>query len=148
MKVIFLEDVKGKGKRGEVKNVPDGYARNFLLSKGLALEATAENLNRLEGQKSSEQYKIDTAKKEAEQQAQKLSGKTVTVRAKAGQGGKLFGAVTPNSIADAITQQFGISVDKRRITLPGEIKSIGSYEAEAKFFQGVSVKFNVEVVLE
>ena len=148
MKVILLADVKGTGKKGEIKNVSDGYARNFLIGKGLAAEATPENLNKLEGQKASAQHKIDVAKAEAEAQAAKLEGKTVTVRAKAGQGGKLFGAVTPGHVADAMAEQFGISLDKRKITVSGEMKNAGSYSAEAKLYAGIAAKFTVEVVAE
>ena len=93
MKVIFLQDVKGSGKKGEVKEVSDGYARNFLIGKGLAIEATAKNMSDLAGKKSSEQHKSDVAKQEALDNAAKLKGKNVVIKAKAGTGGKLFGAV-------------------------------------------------------
>ncbi len=148
MKVILLADVKGTGKKGEIKNVSDGYARNFLIGKGLAAEATPENLNKLEGQKASAQHKIDVAKAEAQEQAKTLEGKTVTVRAKAGQGGKLFGAVTPGHVADALAQQYGISLDKRKIAVSGEMKNEGSYSAEAKLYAGISAKFTVEVTAD
>ncbi len=148
MKVILLADVKGTGKKGEIKNVSDGYARNFLLGKGLAVEATPENLNRLAGQKASEQHKIDVATQEAKEQAAKLSGKTVTVRAKGGQGGKLFGSVTAGTVAEAVAEQFGIAVDKRKIAVSSEMKNVGEYSAEAKFYGGVTAKFTVSVVLE
>jgi len=148
MKVILLADVKGTGKKGEIKNVSDGYARNFLIGKGLAAEATPENLNKLEGQKASAQHKIDVAKAEAQEQAKTLEGKTVTVRAKAGQGGKLFGAVTPGHVADALAQQYGISLDKRKIAVSGEMKNEGSYSAEAKLYAGISAKFTVEVIAD
>ena len=102
MKVILLQDVKGTGKKGDVKNVSDGFARNFLIGKGLAVEATPKNLTELQGKKDSAQHKIDVARQEAQEQAAKLKDQTVTVRAKAGQGGKLFGAVTPAHIAEAV----------------------------------------------
>ena len=146
MKVILLADVKGTGKKGEIKNVSDGYARNFLIGKGLAVEATNENLNKLAGQKASEQHKIDVAKAEAQAQADKLSGKTVTVRAKAGQGGRLFGAITPGNVADAIAEQIGFAVDKRKLSVSSEMKNEGTYSAEAKLYTGISAKFTVEVV--
>lgn len=148
MKVILLQDVKGTGKKGEVKNVADGYARNFLIGKGLALEATAANLNQLAGQKASAQHKLDVAKAEAEADAKKLSGKKVTVRAKAGQEGRLFGAVTLGNVADAIEAEFGVKLDKRKIIVNSEMKNIGDYAAEAKFTQGISAKFTVAVVAE
>lgn len=148
MKVILLADVKGTGKKGEIKNVSDGYARNFLLGKGLAVEATPENLNKLAGQKASEQHKIDVATQEAKEQAAKLSGKTVTVKAKGGQGGRLFGSVTLGAVAAAVEEQLGFAVDKRKLSVSGEMKNVGDYSAEAKFYGGVSAKFTVAVVLE
>ena len=148
MKVILLQDVKGTGKKGEIKTVSDGYARNFLIGKGLAAEATAENLNKLEGQKASAQHKADVATQEAQAQAAKLNGKTVTVRAKPGQGGKLFGAVTPGNVADAVSAQFGFALDKRKLSVNGEMKNAGDYSAEAKFYGGITAKFTVSVVPE
>lgn len=148
MKVILLADVKGTGKKGEIKNVSDGYARNFLLGKGLAVEATPANLNKLEGQKASEQHKADVARADAEAQAAKLSGKTVTVRAKGGAGGRLFGAVTPGAVADAAAAQYGVTLDKRKLTVSSDMKNEGDYGAEAKFCGGVSAKFTVSVVID
>ncbi len=148
MKVILLQDVKGTGKKGDIKNVSDGYARNFLIGKGLAAEATAANLNKLEGEKASAQHKIDVAKQDANAQAEKLNGKTVTVKAKAGQGGRLFGAVTLGNVADAISAQFGFSVDKRKLSVSSEMKNAGDYSAEAKLYAGISAKFTVSVVPE
>ncbi|MCQ2416690.1 MAG: 50S ribosomal protein L9 [Oscillospiraceae bacterium] len=146
MKVIFLQDVKGTGKKGEIKNVSDGYARNFLIGKGLAVEATKENLNKLAGQQASAQHKLDVAKQEAMEQAEKLNGKTLVIRAKAGQGGKLFGAVTPGNVSEELEKQFGFAVDKRKLVINSEMKNAGDYNAEAKLFNGVSAKFTVSVV--
>lgn len=148
MKVILLQDVKGTGKKGEIKNVSDGFARNFLIGKGLAVEATNANLNKLEGQKASAQHKVDVAVAEAKEQAAKLEGKKVVIRAKAGQGGRLFGAVTPGNVADVLKEQFGFELDKRKITVSGEMKNEGDYSAEAKFYSGISAKFTVSVVAE
>ena len=148
MKVILLQDVKGTGKKGDIKNVSDGYARNFLIGKGLAVEATNANLNKLAGQQASAQHKVDVAVAEAKAQAEKLSGKTVTVRAKAGQGGRLFGAVTLNAVADAIAEQFGFAPDKRKLSVSSEMKNEGTYSAEAKLYTGVTAKFTVEVVAD
>ena len=148
MKVILLQDVKGTGKKGEIKNVSDGFARNFLIGKGLAVEATNANLNKLEGQKASAQHKVDVAVAEAKEQAAKLEGKKVVIRAKAGQGGRLFGAVTPGNVADMLKEQFGFELDKRKITVSGEMKNEGDYSAEAKFYSGISAKFTVSVVAE
>ncbi|MCQ2408693.1 MAG: 50S ribosomal protein L9 [Oscillospiraceae bacterium] len=148
MKVILLQDVKGTGKKGEIKNVSDGFARNFLIGKGLAAEATNANLNKLEGQKASAQHKVDVAVAEAKEYAAKLEGKKVIIRAKAGQGGRLFGAVTPGNVADVLKEQFGFELDKRKITVNGEMKNEGDYSAEAKFYSGISAKFTVSVVSE
>ncbi len=148
MKIIFLQDVKGSGKKGEVKEVSDGYARNFLIGKGLAVEATAKNLSDLAGKKSSEQHKIDVAKAEAMENASKLKGGKVVIKAKAGAGGKLFGAVTAGNVADAVCSQFGIKTEKKKVSLSSEIKAFGTYTAEVKLYTGISEKISVEVVEE
>ncbi|MBR2283014.1 MAG: 50S ribosomal protein L9 [Ruminococcus sp.] len=146
MKVIFLQDVKGSGKKGEVKNVADGYARNMLLPKGLAVEATSANMNRLEGQKASAQHKADVEKQTAQEAAAKLKGGKVIIKAKAGSNDRLFGSVTAAQVADAINEQFGIKTDKKKISLSTDIKSFGTYSAEVKLYQGVSEKIDVEVI--
>ena len=145
MKVIFLQDVKGSGKKGEVKEVADGYARNFLIGKGLAVEANAKNMSDLAGKKSSEQHKADVAKQEALDAAAKIKDKKVVCKSKAGQGGKLFGSVTAGNIADLISEQLGVKVDKKKVSLNTEIKSFGTYTAEVKFLAGISEKITVEV---
>lgn len=146
MKVIFVQDVKGSGKKGEVKEVSDGYARNFLIGKGLAVEATAKNLSDLNGKKSSEQHKADVAKQEAIDNAAKIKGKSVTIKGKAGAGGKLFGAVTAGHVADAIAEQLGVKVEKKKVTLNMEIKAFGGYTAEVKLYPGIFEKITVSVV--
>lgn len=148
MKVILIKDVKGSGKAGQVLDVADGYARNFLLAKGYAIEATAKNINDLEGKKASQQHKLDVAKADAEAAAAKLNGKSLTVKAKAGQGGKLFGSVTTTTLCDMIKSQFGVDVDKKKIVLNSDIKAYGDYDFEIKMTQGVSAKMTVKVVPE
>ncbi len=148
MKVILIKDVKGSGKAGDVLNVADGYARNFLLAKGLAVEANAKNQNDLAGKKASAQHKLDVEKAENEKVAAALEGKKVTIKAKAGQGGKLFGAVTSSTVADAIKAQFSQNVDKKKINLNSEIKSFGDFSAVIKMTQGVSCKIDISVVEE
>lgn len=148
MKVIFLQDVKGSGKKGDVKEVADGYARNFLIGKGLAVEATAKNMSDLAGKKASEQHKAEVAKQEAEAAAAKIKGKKVICKSKAGQGGKLFGSVTAGNIADLISEQLGVKVDKKKVSVDTEIKSFGTYTAEVKFLAGISEKVTVEVTEE
>lgn len=148
MKVILLQDVQGTGKKGEVKEVKDGYARNCLIKKGLAQEATNENLNHLKGQQDHAQHKIDVDIANAKAIAEKLDGKTVSVKAKAGQNGRLFGTVTAKEVSAAIKQSLGCDVDKKKINIPMKIEGFGSFSAEARLYQGVAAKFTVEVTEE
>ena len=145
MKVIFLQDVKGSGKKGELKNVADGYARNMLIPKGYAVEATAANMNKLEGAQASSQHKIDMDIQAAKEAAAKLKGKKVNVIAKAGSNGKLFGSVTSAHVAEAISKQFDLQLDKKKITLSTDIKNFGSYTATIKLYNGISETVDVEV---
>lgn len=147
MKVIFLQDVKGSGKKGDLKEVADGYARNFLLAKGLAAEATAKNLSDLAGKKASEQHKIDVEKQTAQEIADAINDKKVVAKAKAGQGGKLFGAITTGNIADLIEAQLGHKIEKKKISV-GEIKGFGSFDAEIRLYNGITAQIKVEVVEE
>lgn len=144
MKVILLKDVKGTGKQGDIKEVADGYAKNFLIKKGLAAVADNQNLNELEGRKSSAQHKVDVALAAAQEIADKIGGKTVNITAKAGEGGRLFGSVTSKEIASEVSKQFGVDIDKKKITV-ADIKAFGTYEATAKLYTGVAAKFNVSV---
>lgn len=146
MKVIFLQDVKGSGKKGEVKNVADGYARNMLLPKGLAVEATSSNMNKLEGQQSSAQHKADVEKQAALDAATKLKDQKVIIKAKAGSNDRLFGSVTAANVADAVNAAFGLNIDKKKISLSTDIKNFGSYKAVVKLYTGISESVDVEVV--
>jgi len=145
MKVIFLKDVKGSGKKGEVKNVADGYARNMLIPKGIAIEANTKNMSELAGQQASKQHKIDLEIQSAKDSAEKLKGKKVIITAKAGSNGKLFGSVTAGNVADAIKNQIGVEVDKKKISLSTDIKNFGSYNAVIKLYNGISEKIDIEV---
>jgi large subunit ribosomal protein L9 len=145
MKVIFLQDVKGSGKKGDLKEVADGYAKNFLLPKKLVAEATAKSISELEGKKAADAHRADVAKAEAQEFAKKISGSKITIKSKAGAGGKLFGAVTAANVAEAVEAAYGYTVDKKKITLPAEIKTFGIYPAEIKLASGVTAKINVEV---
>lgn len=145
MKVIFLQDVKGSGKKGEVKTVADGYARNMLLPKGYAVEATAKNMNLLEGQKASAQHKIDLEIAAAKEAAAKVKGKKVKISAKAGSNGKLFGSVTAGNVADALNEKFGVKVDKKKIALSTDIKNFGSYTAVIKFYNSITETIDIDV---
>lgn len=144
MKVILLQDVPGTGKKGEVKEVKDGFARNCLIGKKLAVEATNANLNLLDGQKASAQHKIDVDTANAKAIAEKLGGKTLTLAAKAGANGKLFGSITSKDISALIKKELGCDVDKKKI-VAGDIKAFGTYDVEAKLYTGVSAKFKVSV---
>lgn len=148
MKVIFIQDVKGTGRKGEVKEVKDAYARNCLIKKGLAVEATNENLNHLEGQKASAQHKLDVEAANAQKIKDAIDGKTLVIKAKAGQGGKLFGSVTGKDISALIKRDFGFDVDKRKISTKTDIKSFGTFEAEARLFTGIVAQFSVSVTEE
>ncbi len=145
MKVIFLQDDKGSGKKGQVKNGPDGYARNMLLPKKLAVEATAENMSLLKGQQSSAQHKIDMDKQNANELREKLNDKTVKIVCKAGTGGRLFGSVTGAQIAQGIEEQYGCKIDKKKISLKTDIKSFGTFTAEIKLYTGISAEMKVDV---
>ncbi|MBR2338542.1 MAG: 50S ribosomal protein L9 [Clostridia bacterium] len=144
MKVILKQDVKGQGKKGQLVQVSDGYARNFLLPRGLAIEADAQAMNDLRNKESAAQHHLQVEKEEAQAAAAKLTGKTVKIAARAGQNGKLFGSVTTKEVADELKKQFDIAIDKRKITM-SDIKAFGSYEAELKFSQGVTAKVTVMV---
>ncbi|MCH3971607.1 MAG: 50S ribosomal protein L9 [Oscillospiraceae bacterium] len=148
MKVVLLQDVKALGKKGELVNASDGYARNYLMPRGLAKEANAQAMNELKNAEASKAYKIKTETETAQAAAEKLEGKSIRLTAKAGQAGKLFGSVTPREIAAAIQKQFGISVDKRKITLDAEIKAFGTYNCEVKLYNGISAKVYAVVTEE
>ena len=144
MKVVLNQDVKGLGKKGELVNASDGYARNFLFPKNLAVEANAQNMTELKNREQAAKYKIETDTAEAKKNAERMSGKTINLTAKAGQNGKLFGSVTAKEIAEKIEKEFGIKTDKRKITVE-DIKQFGNYEFEIKLYTGVSAKLFVRV---
>lgn len=146
MKVIFLQDVKGSGKKGEIKNVADGYARNMLFPKKLAVEANAKNLSELEGQKSSAQHKIDLEKQAASEISAKINDKKVIIKAKAGNNSKLFGSVTSGHVSGALSEQFGVKVDKKKINLKNDIKNFGTYDAVVKLYTGITANITIEVI--
>lgn len=146
MKVILNADVKGKGKKGEIVNVSDGYARNFLFPKNLAKEATAQNLNAAKVAQDAAKHKKLVEKAEALALAEKLSGKTVQLKAKCGEGNRLFGAVTAAEVAEALKQDMGIEVDKKKIALSGGIKELGTYDIAVKVYAEVSATIKVDVV--
>lgn len=144
MKVVLLADVKGKGKKGELCNVSDGYARNFLFPKKLAVEADNAALNELKNREEAIAHHKKEELDQAKEIAAKLDGKTVSITAKAGAGGKLFGSVTSKEIAAEIKNSLGIEVDRKKMIV-ADIKNFGEYTAEIKLHQGVSAKITVKV---
>ena len=145
MKVILLQDVKGSGKKGDLINAADGYARNSLLPKRLAMEATAGAINNKKVQDAAKAHHAQVELDQAIANKENLTGKTVTVTAKAGKEGKLFGSVTAKEIAAAVSSQYKIDVDKRKIDLDGDIKAFGTYEFDLKLHAGVVAKMKVMV---
>lgn len=144
MKVIFLKDVKGQGKKGEVKDLSEGYVRNFLLPRGLVIEATESNLKMLEAQKRSEARRKEQEKEEAQELAKKLSEVTVTIIGKAGEGGRLFGAISSKQVVQALQEQTGIVVDKRKLEMEA-IRTLGVTQVKAKLHNEVTTTFKVHV---
>lgn len=147
MKVILLEDVRGTGKAGDVANVSDGYARNMLIPRGLAVEATAQNIKQLEKKKEAMAKKFAEDKAAALELKKKLEEVTVEVRTKAGKDGKVFGSVTSKDIADALNQM-GFDIDKKNIQLDSPIKATGMTDVNVKLFTEISGKVKVNVVSE
>ncbi len=145
MKVIFIKDLKGQGKVGDEKNISDGYAKNFLIPRGYAIEATASNLNDLKGKKESEVYKKEQDIKHAQELKAKLAELTVDIKTKSGDNGKLFGSITSKDISDELKKQHNISVDKKKIVLPDGIKEIGKFTVDVKLYPSISGKINVSV---
>lgn len=133
MKVIFNEDVKGKGKKGEMKEVSDGYARNFLIPKGLAAEATTDSINALKLREKAKAKQLEKDKAAARENAAKLENIIVKIPAKAGSAGRLFGSITSKEISDALEAQHGLVIEKNKIVQPEPIKSFGSFEVKCKF---------------
>ena len=145
MKVILTADVKGQGKKDQIIDVSDGYARNFLFPKKLAVPADAGALNEVKNKEASKQHKLDVEKKNAQEIAKKLETITVRFVYAAGPDKRLYGSVTSKEIAEALKKDFGIEVDKRKITLAEPIKSFGTFKADVKLFTDVMGKITVEV---
>ena len=145
MKVVLKADVKGSGKAGEIVNVSDGYARNYLLPRGLAVAADAQAMNDIKNREAAARHKMEVEKAAAQAAADKINGKTVKITAKGGTAGRLFGSVTVKEIAQAIKNQYDFDVDKRKIIIENDIKAFGTYEAELKLYQGITAKFFVMV---
>lgn len=145
MKVILLQDIKSLGKKGELCEVSEGYGRNYLLPKKLAKEANAQAMNEYKNAENSKNFKIASAKAQAEGYKKQLEGKTFKMTAKAGKGGKLFGSITSKQVADEIKRQYDIVVDKRKVVLERDIKEYGTYQAEVKLYSGISANIEIQV---
>lgn len=146
MKVILLKDVKGTGKKGEIKEVSDGYARNFLLKKKFAVEASNTNVKELDEKKKSQERKETIAYEEAVLMGKQMEEVSIKIATKAGEGGRLFGSITSKEIAEQLKNQKGIEVDKRKISLDEPIRTLGSRFVEIKIHQKVTTKIRVDVV--
>lgn len=148
MKVILQQDVKNVGKRGEVVNASDGYARNFLFPKKLAIPADKQNMNEWSAKKSAEAHKKEIEKQEAIKLKEELEKITLTIKTKAGENGKTFGSITSKEIAEAISKEFNKTVDKKKIIIKEQIKTLGTHSIELRLFEGVIAKLKVEVISE
>ena len=145
MKVILLTDVKGQGKKDQIVEVSDGFARNYLFPQKKAIPADAQATNELKGKKDSAQHKIDEERKNAKELAEKLNGVTVHIKAASGGDGRLYGAVTSKEIAQELGAVIGMTVDKRKIALDSPIKAHGKYQITVKLYEGIEGKFTVSV---
>ncbi|MEG1442139.1 MAG: 50S ribosomal protein L9 [Oscillospiraceae bacterium] len=145
MKVILVKDVKAQGKKGDLINVSDGYATNFLLPKGLAKLATKQAVNELEGKRGAEEFKRNLEEEKAKNIAKRLEDTTIALTAKAGKEGKLFGSITTKDVALALKEQCNIDVDKRKINLPDGIKTCGTHDVKVTLYPNISGKFKVKV---
>ena len=146
MKVILLDNIKGVGKKDEIINASDGYARNYLLPKNLAVEASAQNLTKLNNKKEANIYKKDMEKKKAEETAKKLKGILLKIEANAGENGKIFGGITAKEISENLKEQYKIEVDKKKIDLKETIKTLGSFSVNIKLYEGVIGTLKIDVI--
>ncbi len=146
MKVLLKQDVKGTGKMGDIVDVSDGYARNFLIPKGFAVLANADNINAANIKRRAEKHRVEVQRKNARELASEMSNLTVKVYAKAGENGRLFGSITGKEIADALKAQYDISIDKKKIRIPEPIKTTGITVVSAHMFEQTDAEFKVEVI--
>ena len=148
MKVILNQDIKGTGKKGQLVEVSDGYARNFLFPKKLAVEANPQAMTEMKNRDAAAAHKLAEEKATAVAAKEKIDGSTVHIIAKAGSTGRLFGAVTSKEIAEAVHKQLQIETDRRKITLDGDIKQHGQYQAEIRLYPKITAKITVNVCAE
>lgn len=148
MKVILLENVKGVGKKDEIINANDGYARNFLFPKNLAIEANSTNLSKLKSKQDSASFKKSEEKKNAEEMKEKLSKIVLKINVKAGENGKIFGGVTAKEISEQLKKQYNYNIDKKKIDIKETIKAIGMFTIDLKLFEGVVGKLKIHIIGE
>lgn len=146
MKVILLDNIKGVGKKDEVINASDGYARNFLFPKKLAVEANSENMSKLKAKQDANEYKKSQEKEEAQKQAEKLKGILLKIAVKSGENGRIFGSITSKEIADSLKEQYKIEVDKKKIDLKEPIKTLGSFTVSIKLYEGVVGSLKIQLI--
>ena len=146
MKVILLQDIKGVGKKDQIINANDGYARNYLFPKKLAVEANAGNLGNLKAKQESNQYRKDVQKEEAIKLAEKIKNINLTITVKAGESGKIFGGVTAKEIAENLNNQYKIDIDKKKIILPETIKVLGTFTIDIKLYEGIIGKLKIDII--
>ena len=147
MKIILKQDVKGLGRKEETVNASDGYAKNYLIPRGIAVEATVGNVNEAKNKQQAAKDKKQRELEQAKEFAARLENKTVTIKARAGDSGKLFGAISGKDIADAIKSQYDAEVDKKKIVLHEPIKTAGEHQLEIRVYAGVTVNINVNIVI-
>ena len=148
MKVILLTDIKGVGRKDEIINAADGYARNYLLPKKFAVEANTENMTKLNNKKEAASFKKDVEKQNAEDLAQKLKGIMLKLKVKAGENGKIFGGITAKEITENLKSQYNFVIDKKKIELKETIKTLGEFNVPIKLFEGVVAGLKIQVISE
>lgn len=148
MKVILTQDIKSVGKKGQIINASDGYARNYLLPKKLAVVADNANLNELKTKQDANKYKKDMSRASAEELAQKMNSFELVFKIKAGENGKTFGSVTAKDVAEALNKKYFVEVDKKKIDLSDAIKTLGTYQIEIKLFEGITGNLKVVVIAQ
>lgn len=146
MKVILLENIKNVGKKDEVINASDGYARNYLFPKKLAVEANTENMSKLKSRENADKYRKDQERKQAEEIAKKMQGIMLKVKVKAGENGKIFGGVTAKEISDELKKQYNFDIDKKKIEIKDTIKTLGTITINIKLYEGIIGNLKVDVI--
>jgi large subunit ribosomal protein L9 len=146
MKVILLQDIKGTGKKDQIIEVSDGFARNYLFPRKLALEASRASMHAVEKAKAAEAHREQVRKQEAEELAARLKGLVITVTGRAGEGSRLYGSITAQEVADALEAQHGVKLEKRRVELPEPVRTVGDSEVNVWLYPGVTIKMTLRVI--